>query len=71
MRQMPEAFLAGYEANRAGDGLAQRARLFEALSLVRMTLERFERMPYSFAREGSAWQPLVLLDEAASILAKL
>lgn len=69
--RMPEAFLAGYQAHRAADGLARRAQLFEALSLVRMVLERFERMPYSFAREGPAWRPLVLLDEAASGLAKL
>ncbi len=68
LRGLRETFLAQYEAHSNVKGLADRVAVAEAVALVRMAVERFERSPHSFARHGPASQPWLLLGEATACL---
>jgi aminoglycoside phosphotransferase (APT) family kinase protein len=62
---LPEWFLAEYEALSGRRDIAQRARLFETLSLARMLVRKFERKPHKYFRDVETWRPFVLNDEIA------
>jgi tRNA A-37 threonylcarbamoyl transferase component Bud32 len=57
-------FLAEYLELSGRRVLEERARLFEAIALVRMLVRKFERVPHKYFRYGRDWQPFALLDEA-------
>jgi len=71
LRQSAPSFLAAYQARSARDGLTERARLFQALSLVRLAVREFRKSPRSYARKGQSSRPVLLLREAAACLAQL
>ena len=66
---LADAFYQGYFARRPSDAIAARARAFQGVALVRMTLAKFERTPRSYARQGEAWPWLAVLEEAKRCLA--
>lgn len=68
---LADAFYQGYFARRPSDAIAKRARAFQGVALVRMTLAKFERTPRSYARQGEAWPWLAVLEEAKRCLAEL
>lgn len=61
-------FLEHYQACSPRSGLADRARLFQAMILLRMVVGGFERSPRSYRRKGAGWPHLSLLDDAAACL---
>lgn len=71
LRQLSEYFLAEYQSQAPRDGLAARARIFQVVSLLRMTVRKFQGSPHSYARKGPASPQVLLLEEAASCLARL
>ncbi len=71
LRQLAPYFLAEYQARSSADGLAERAHLFQALSLVRMAVRTFQWSPHSYARKGQSSPQVLLLREAAACLAQL
>ncbi len=68
VRGLGKDFLAAYEQHAVQPAHLERARLFEAFALTRMLVRKIERAPYGLARQGDAWTPLVLLEEARSRL---
>jgi Ser/Thr protein kinase RdoA (MazF antagonist) len=68
---LADAFYQAYFARRPSDAIAKRARAFQGVALVRMTLAKFERTPRSYARQGNEWPWLAVLDEAKRCLAEL
>jgi Ser/Thr protein kinase RdoA (MazF antagonist) len=68
---LADAFYQAYFARRPNDAIAKRARAFQGVALVRMTLAKFERTPRSYARQGNEWPWLAVLDEAKRCLAEL
>jgi aminoglycoside phosphotransferase (APT) family kinase protein len=64
-------FLERYQACSPRSGLADRARLFQAMTLVRMVVGGFERSPRTYGRKGASWRHMPLLDDAAACLKAL
>lgn len=70
LRELARPFFDEYRRHAPADGLAERARLYEALALVRMADRRFRLDPPSYAASPSASLPALLLDEAADCLSR-
>jgi len=68
-RNLAALFLAEYERRQRCDGLAERARLFQSVSLVRMAARSFTRAPYAYAGGDPNALPVRLLQEATACLA--
>lgn len=71
LRRLAPYFLAQYQARLPVDGLDGRARLFQAISLVRMAVRKFESSPHSYAQKGSSSVHVSLLREATECLDQL
>lgn len=69
LRRLARPFLDEYRRRVPAEGLAERARVFETLALVRMASRRFRLDPSSYAASPSASLPALLLEEAAACLA--
>ncbi len=70
-RQLSHYFLAQYQANQAKNDVHARVRLFQAIALVRMAVDRFRRSPHSYARKGASSLSALLLEEATACLAEV
>jgi aminoglycoside phosphotransferase (APT) family kinase protein len=68
LRRLAEPFLAEYERLADAPGVADRARSFRALALVRMAVRRFVHFPHLYARGGASSSPAPLLAEARACL---
>ena len=71
LRELPSYFLAEYQKSSPLSGLGDRAGIFQALSLVRMAVRKFEESPQSYARDGLSSDQVLFLNEAASCLSEL
>jgi aminoglycoside phosphotransferase (APT) family kinase protein len=67
-RQLASHFLQRYQECAPNNVSDERARLFQALTLVRIAIHTFQRSPASYARQGSSSLPLKLLKEATECL---
>jgi aminoglycoside phosphotransferase (APT) family kinase protein len=67
-RGLARLFLDGYRELSPESVSEERARLFRALSLVRMAIHTFQRSPGSYARDREFSLPARLLREAAACL---
>jgi aminoglycoside phosphotransferase (APT) family kinase protein len=70
LRRLTSPFLDEYSRRTGRAGVAERARVFEVLALVRMAVRRFRMEPAAYARDPSRSLPVVLLDEAAACLSE-
>ena len=68
LRDLASHFLTAYQECLPQDGLEERARLFQAASLVRMAVRSFTRSPYAYGKSGADSLPALLLQEAAACL---
>lgn len=68
LRDLAEPFLAEYERLTGATGVAERARAFRTLALVRMAVRRLVHFPHLYARAGAPSPPEPLLAEARSCL---
>jgi len=64
-------FLGEYEKRTGRGEVGERARVFEALALVRMIVRKFERAPHKYTKYGRDWPALSLLGHAAERLRTL
>jgi aminoglycoside phosphotransferase (APT) family kinase protein len=71
LRHLASYFLAEYQARLPSSGLTERARVFQAMSLVRMAIRKFESSPHSYAEKGQSSDHVSLLREAALCLDQL
>ena len=68
LRTLAAHFLAEYRARVPDAGIVERARLGQAIALVRMALSSFQRAPHAWAASGSASLPGLLIQEAGACL---
>jgi aminoglycoside phosphotransferase (APT) family kinase protein len=71
LEDLARVFLDEYLEQRSSPGVAERARLYKAIALLRMLVRSFERAPQQALQQGDVWQPLVLLREAQRALDSL
>jgi aminoglycoside phosphotransferase (APT) family kinase protein len=71
VRQLATQFIAECRARGVGDGIVERARLYEAIALVRMAISSFQRSPRGLIETPRRSLPILLLREAAACLEEL
>ena len=65
------SFMAACQSISPEPGLAERARVVQSVSLLRMAMTKYEALAYAPPSEASEARPAKLLDEAAACLAEV